>query len=101
MLDKSDKIFLTAVGVMFFIVIIIGMVCDYKEGVKTQYTPGIVNDSVPAVKIKEFKYKGHEYIEFVTHEGRYSNGTIVHSPDCPCLDDVKDLVDKMQMDYYN
>lgn len=38
--------------------------------------------------IREFRYKGHEYIQFdiiTSHNGRCG---IVHNPDCPCYDSV-------------
>lgn len=37
--------------------------------------------------VKEFKYKGHDYIQFdiiASHGGRCG---IVHNPDCPCSND--------------
>lgn len=52
------------------------------------------NDSI---KMSEFEYNGHTYIKFE----QSGENHIVHSPDCKCLDDAKDIIDKMQYDYYD
>ena len=45
------------------------------------------NDIGKIRAVREFKYKGHDYIQFdiiASHGGRCG---IVHNPDCPCSND--------------
>lgn len=39
------------------------------------------------IKVSEFKYKGHSYIEFYGRHDvmQYKNFSIVHNPDCKCV----------------
>lgn len=44
----------------------------------------VMTDKLPCDRVYEFKYKGHDYIEFLSESGNinYSTAGYVHSPDC-------------------
>ena len=86
---------------IFFLIFALVAIClctfDLTKPVKSKNSAEKTTPIIEGVQATEFEYNGHTYIKF------YFNNkcSVVHSPDCKCLDDAKDLIDNMQMEYYD
>ena len=48
-------------------------ICEEEQTKKNYYMPE---------NVKEFNYKGHDYIKFEDSYSQYKNSGVVHNPDC-------------------
>ena len=48
-------------------------ICEEEQTIKNYYMPE---------NVKEFNYKGHDYIKFEDSYSQYKNSGVVHNPDC-------------------
>lgn len=61
--------------------VILGLAsCETKTMIKDYRT----EERLPFSRIIHFEYKGHSYIFFDTNTCKWTDGGVVHDPDCRC-----------------
>lgn len=60
-------------------------VVEYTYDTKPKDGPVQWSSNGEITRVQEFKYKGHQYIQFDVISSRGGRSGIVHDPDCPCL----------------